>query len=233
MRQVRDQELAVMREVDLVLSYNEIEHVVIATHTDGQAKVMECPWVVSVPEEVPTLSKRRGISFLGSFSHLPNKEAATWFCNDILPLLPKCSRKVYIYGSGIDDEIRALQSDEVHVVGYVEEISQAYRHRIFVAPLLSGAGVKGKVISALAHGIPTVLTPIAAEGIDLRSGVEAMVAETTEQWLLHIERLMTDQRLWRTMSGAARRFAHDKYSFSQGREKMRAALEAVDLFGQI
>lgn len=232
MREVRDQELAVMRNVDLVLSYNKVEHVVISTHTDGQAKVMECPWVVAVPDEVPLLKGRRGMSFLGSFGHLPNREAAVWFCNDILPQLPKQCRELHLYGSGLDDEMRRLQSDDVNVVGFVKDVAQAYRHRIFVAPLLSGAGVKGKVLSALAHGIPTVLTPIAAEGIEIRSGVEAMIAETPEDWVRHIEKLMTDRKAWSAMSDAAVRFARERYSFSLGRDKMRAAFEALDLFGQ-
>jgi GT2 family glycosyltransferase len=232
MREVRDQELAVMRNVDLVLSYNKVEHVVISTHTDGQAKVMECPWVVTVPDEVLPLKGRRGMSFLGSFGHLPNREAAVWFCNDILPQLPKQCRELNLYGSGLDDEMRRLQSDDVHVVGFVEDVAQAYRHRVFVAPLLSGAGVKGKVLSALAHGIPTVLTPIAAEGMEIRNGVEAMIAETTEDWVHHIEKLMTDKKAWSAMSEAAVRFARERYSFALGREKMRAAFEALDLFGQ-
>jgi glycosyltransferase involved in cell wall biosynthesis len=172
------------------------------------------------------------MSFLGSFGHLPNREAAVWFCNDILPQLPKQCRELHLYGSGLDDEMRRLQSDDVNVVGFVKDVAQAYRHRIFVAPLLSGAGVKGKVLSALAHGIPTVLTPIAAEGIEIRSGVEAMIAETPEDWVRHIEQLMTDRKAWSTMSDAAVRFARERYSFSLGQDKMRAAFEALDLFGQ-
>jgi hypothetical protein len=77
-----------------------------------------------------------------------------------------------------------------------------------------------------------VLTPIAAEGIEIRSGVEAMIAETPEDWVRHIEQLMTDRKAWSTMSDAAVRFARERYSFSLGQDKMRAAFEALDLFGQ-
>ena len=233
MRDVRDQELSIMRQVDIVLSYNKVEHVVISTHTDGQVKVMECPWVVTVPPVRSTEYENSGLSFLGSFAHLPNREAATWFCNDVLPQLSEQSRSLFIYGSGVDDEIRSLASRDVKVVGFVEDIATAYRHRVFVAPLLSGAGVKGKVLSALAHGIPTVLTPIAAEGIEIRSGVEAMIAETPEEWVNHIEELMKNEDAWRAMSDAAVKFARERYSFFKAQDKMTAILEAVDLFGQI
>lgn len=232
MRAIREQELEMMTAADLVLSYNEVEHAVIASHTDGQARVMTCPWVVEIPAAVPPLDARRGMSFLGSFNHHPNAEGVTWFCTSVLPLLEGSGAHLTIYGAGMDDAIKALASDSVDPVGFVEDIAEAYgRHRIFVAPLLSGAGIKGKVLSALAHGIPTVLTPVAAEGIGLRHGHDCLIAETPEDWARAITRLMEDDALWTQISTAARRYAAERFSFAEGRARMKAAFEAVDLFG--
>lgn len=234
MRQVREQELEMMKAADLVLSYNEVEHAVIASHTDGQVRVMTCPWVVDIPQSVPPLEGRRGISFLGSFKHHPNAEGVTWFCRSIMPLVEKAGAHLTIYGAGMDDEIKALASDTVEPVGFVENIADAYdHHRVFVAPLLSGAGIKGKVLSAIAHGIPTVLTPVAAEGIGLRHGHDCLIAETPEAWAQAITRLMEDDALWTALSTAARAYAAERFSFAEGRTRMKAAFEAVDLFGAV
>jgi GT2 family glycosyltransferase len=231
MRSIREQELEMMKAADVVLSYNEVEHAVIASHTDGQVPVMTCPWVVDIPDTVPPLADRRGLSFLGSFRHHPNAEGVTWFCRSVLPLLDGSGAHLTIYGAGMDDAIRALASDSVDPVGFVENIADAYdHHRIFVAPLLSGAGIKGKVLSAMAHGIPTVLTPVAAEGIGLRHGHDCLIAETPEDWARAITRLMEEDTLWASMSTAARSYAAERFSFAAGREKMRAVFEAVDLF---
>jgi GT2 family glycosyltransferase len=197
MHSVREQELEMMKSADLVLSYNEVEHAVITSHTDGQARVMTCPWVVDIPENMPPLTGRRGLSFLGSFKHHPNVEGVEWFCKSVMPLLEKSDAHLTIYGSGMDDTIRALASEAIDPVGFVEDIADAYdRHRIFVAPLLSGAGIKGKVISAIAHGIPTVLTPVAAEGIGLRPGHDCMIAERPEDWGTAIMQLMDEDTHW-------------------------------------
>ncbi|PWK59101.1 glycosyltransferase [Roseicyclus mahoneyensis] len=234
MRAIRDQELEMMKAADLVLSYNDVEHAVIASHTDGRARVMTCPWVVDIPDVVPPLAARRGLSFLGSFNHHPNAEGVTWFCASVLPLLEGSGAHLTIYGAGMDDAIRALASDSVDPVGFVENIADAYdRHRIFVAPLLSGAGIKGKVLSAIAHGIPTVLTPVAAEGIGLRHGHDCLIAETPEDWARAITRLQKDDTLWASMSAAARSYAAERFSFAEGRAKIKAAFEAVDLFGAV
>lgn len=234
MRSIRDEELEMMQMADVVLSYNEVEHAIIASHTEGRARVMTCPWVAPVPQRVPGLKSRKGLSFLGSFKHHPNAEGLRWFCSEVMPMIAAPDTTLSIYGSGMTDDIRALADRFVTPVGFVEEAAQAYdRHRVFIAPLLSGAGIKGKVIGALAHGIPTVLTPTAAEGIGLRHRHDCMIVETPQDWAEAIQRLTTDNALWSSLSKAGRAYATERFSFNAGREKMKAAFEAVDLFGAI
>ncbi len=234
MRSIRQQELDMMRKADVVLSYNEVEHSVIASHTDGEARVMTCPWVVDIPEKTPPLKGRAGLSFLGSFNHHPNTEGVKWFCSEVMPLLDGPGTHLTIYGSAMGEDIEALASDQIDPAGFVENLADAYdRHRIFVAPLLSGAGIKGKVLSALAHGIPTVLSPVAAEGIGLRSGLDCVIVEHPRDWAEAITRLSLDDKLWTAISSSSRAYAAERFSFAAGREKMKAAFEAVDLFGAV
>ena len=136
-----------------------------------------------------------------------------------------------VYGSSVPDAIRELGSEDVIIKGYVEDIGEVYnRCRVFVVPLLVGAGLKGKVLDALAHGTPSVLSPIAAEGINLSHGSEALIAETPEEWATAVARLYLDDELWRNMSKAAQSVARTNYSFERGRKVMRRALEAADFF---
>ena len=69
----------------------------------------------------------------------------------------------HVYGSSVPAEFAALAAEDVVIEGYVESVDLALdRARVFVAPLRSGAGIKGKVLEALASGIPSVLSPIGA-----------------------------------------------------------------------
>ena len=233
-RQTRTEELDVIRAVDVVLSYNDVEHSVIQAYTDGQSRVVKCPWVVTVPDTCPPLAGRRGLSFLGSFRHHPNTEGIQWFARSIMPRLsPRHpALKLTIYGSSMGDDIRALASDTIVAQGFVEDIARAYDgHRVFVAPLLSGAGIKGKVLSALAHGVPSVISPVAAEGIGLRSGHDCIIAERPEDWIAGIDLLLSDDALWQRLSTNARSYVEESFSFARGRELMRAAFEAADMYG--
>ena len=229
----RRQELEVISQVDVVLSYNTAEHAVIEACSDTKARIVTCPWVVDLPPDVPPLAGRHGLSFLGSFRHHPNAEGITWFIREVLPAVTAAlgDCPLAIYGADMTDNIRALASDQVRPQGYVAALAQAFDpHRVFVAPLLSGAGLKGKVLAALSHGLPCVLSPIAAEGIGLRSGHDCFIAETPQDWLRALTRLSTEDDLWMQIAHNARAYLRDSYSFAAGRARMRRAFEAADLF---
>jgi GT2 family glycosyltransferase len=235
-RKIRDAELDIIKKVDVVLSYNDVEHSVIDAYTDGQAKVVKCPWVIDLPDSVPPLVERKGMSFLGSFKHHPNVEGITWFIGEVMPAIsgnfPEL--ELTIYGSGMSKEIKELASDTINPLGFIENIADAFdRHRIFIAPLLSGAGIKGKVLSALAHGVPCVLSPAAAEGIGLRHGRDCFIAKTPEDWVDAVTKLALDDDLWSEISQNARSYTQESYSFSVGRDFMRQAFEAADMFQSI
>ena len=232
-RHTRDQELDVIGQVDVVLSYNEVEHSVIQAYTEGGTQVVKCPWVVETVDAAAPLSGRRGMSFLGSYRHHPNAEGITWFVREVMPAIAARTGGVplWIYGSGMTEEIRALKSELVFPEGFVADTAAAMDpHRIFIAPLLSGAGIKGKVLGAMARGIPCILTPTAAEGIGLRHKHDCFIAETPEEWAAAVQALNQDDALWQRISDTALAYMRDAYSFDLGRRRMRAAFEAVDMF---
>jgi GT2 family glycosyltransferase/glycosyltransferase involved in cell wall biosynthesis len=233
---IRRQELEAMHKVDLVLSYNEVEHSVIQSHTDVALKVMKCPWVVECPETVPARELRTGMSFLGSFNHHPNLEGIEWFAKEVMPLFEtgRSAVPLAIYGSGMGDRVKKLKSEFVDPLGFVEDAADAYdRHLVFVAPLLSGAGIKGKVLMALARGTPCVLSPMAAEGIGLRDGFDCIIAEKPADWHRAVMALIDDADFWASVSKNGRALAKSQFSFGRAREQMRQAFEAVDLFGSL
>ncbi|GEM_PF-603590 len=230
---MREEELGVMRDVDVTLSYNPIEHAVVLSHNLNNTKIVTCPWVVDITEGTPGFADRQDIAFLGGFGHPPNKAAVLFFIDQVMPILryQLPDAKFRIYGSNIPEELKKLACSDVVVEGYIENVADIYDTcRVFVAPLLTGAGIKGKVIDGLAHGTPSVLTPIAAEGTPLRDGLEVMIAETPQEWADAVTLLYTEQDVWENMSKASRLFAAQNYSFGNGRKLMLKALEAVDVF---
>ncbi len=233
--ETRDSELETMRKVDLVLSYTDVEKAVILSHNLDSTKVAKCPWVCETVATVAPFSSRRDVAFLGGYNHAPNLEAVEWFVREVMPALRTAlpGVRLRLYGSNAPKELRALCAEHEDVVleGWVADVAEVYSTcRVFIAPLRSGAGIKGKVIGALAQGVPCVLSPVAAEGIAFGDGVEAEVARTPADWADAIRRLHEDASAWAAMSQRAHRFAAQHYDMKSGVADMQAALQEAEIF---
>ena len=150
---------------------------------------------------------RDGLLFVAGFGHPPNVDAAIWFCNDVLPLIRRQLPDVPVrmVGSNPPAEIRALARDGVEVTGWVPSTTPYITSaRLSIAPLRYGAGVKGKVGEALAHGLPVVTTPVGAEGMDLRDGEDVLVADGAEAFAVAVVRAYTDAQLWQRLREGGR-----------------------------
>ncbi|WFN58388.1 glycosyltransferase [Synechococcus sp. CCFWC 502] len=233
-QETRRQELEAIRAVDLTLSYSEIEQAVIEAECLGQAATARCPWVVEVVGEPTTLHDRNGIAFLGNYQHPPNRDGVTAFLEQVWPGLRQRlpDLELHLYGSGLSAEQHQAwqQTPGLRVHGWVTDAAVVYeRHRVFIAPLRAGAGIKGKVIAALAHGIPQVLSPVAAEATGLRHGGEVFIARQSSEWEQAIANLIHDDQLWTRCSQAALEHARSHYSRQRGLELMADALAQLHL----
>lgn len=231
----RDAELSTMRQVDLVLCYTDVEKAVIQSHNLDLTKIARCPWVAPIAQAVPGFKDRKDIAFLGGFGHAPNVEAVEWFEKHVLPELANVlpGVKVRIYGSRVPRSLidLAKRNENLVIEGWVADVAQVYDTcRVFIAPLQSGAGIKGKVIGALANGVPSVLSPVAAEGIPVADGTDAYVATSVTQWVKAIEKLYSSEATWSKISARSIAFAKAQYGFERGVAEMKDALQQVDIF---
>ncbi len=230
----RLQELAVIGAVDLTLTYSAVEQAVIEAESRGQAPTALAPWVVEALAEPAPLEGRSGLAFLGSYGHPPNVDAVEAFLADVWPLLRQRypDLRLHLYGSGLAAELREAWAAQAGVVveGWVADTACVYdRHRVCIAPLRAGAGLKGKVVGALARGVPQVLSPVAAEATGLRDGLEVLLATTPEQWLEQVGRLLEDDGVWSAVSAAALAHARSHYSLECGLARMASALGQLQL----
>lgn len=229
----RNEELEVMRKVDAILSYNEVEHAVILSHNLKEDNIFLCPWVVEKKPCTKTFEEKQDLVFLGNFNHPPNFEGVEFMAKEVMPKLANKNPniKLKIFGSNVNDEVEALASENVEVVGFAEDLYEMFNDtRIFVAPLLSGAGIKGKVLEAMAHCVPTIMTPVAAEGTKLTNKISTLIAKNSDEWVDQILLLYDNQKLWTKLKENACTIVDEEFSFEKGQEKFKEALESVDIF---
>jgi len=150
---------------------------------------------------------RSGMLFVGGFGHPPNRDAVLWLVDDILPRIREQipDMELHLVGDIPDEEAVALGRPGVIVHGRIEDLGPLMaRARMAVAPLRVGAGVKGKVNSAMSYGLPVIATSIAAEGMFIRDGEEALVADTADDFAGAAIRLNSDDATWRRLSQGGR-----------------------------
>ena len=208
--------------------YRRADRIVCVTEPDAEAVRAEIPGadIVIVPnahaemEPGPGFDERSGCLFVGNFNHPPNGDAVAWWKQEIGPRLAQRLPEAGLTVVGNDPLGVAAEfaGPGITVAGTVPSTLPYLRQaRVSVAPLRFGAGMKGKVGEALAAGLPVVLTPVAAEGMDLVHEEHVLVAEGAEEFAAAVERLHRDRQLWEKLSEAGR--AHAARHF--GLERMR------------
>ncbi|MEJ7848068.1 MAG: glycosyltransferase [Pyrinomonadaceae bacterium] len=177
-----------------------------------------------------TFADRRDLLFIGSFDHRPNEDAIEYFLNEIFPLILEKLPDVrfHIVGSNPPPEIFAKNSENVLVEGYVADITPLFEScRVFVAPLRYGAGMKGKIGQALSYGLPPVTTSIGAEGMNLVTDTEVLIADNPADFAAAVVRVYESEEIWNKLSDNGYRFIGQNFSPGVISEKVAALIGVV------
>lgn len=153
------------------------------------------------------------IIFYGLMNRPENYTAAIWFVRNVFPMIDDRYRFI-IVGGKPTEELCSLSSDRIIVTGFIDEFEvKKYFENAFcmVVPLLTGSGIKTKVLSALKCGLPVLTNAIGAEGIDIKDGEEYYHCEKSEDYLAAI-RALEDNIKYREISANAKTFMENNYN---------------------
>jgi glycosyltransferase involved in cell wall biosynthesis len=156
------------------------------------------------------------LCFVGYFDHLPNREAILWFLEKVWPQLKSVitGLKLVVVGSGDITNLRARFTDGVEFTGEVDSVvPYIQKSAVCIAPLISGAGFRGKVNQYAILGKPTVATSIAISGLAYKNGESILVADSAEDFARAVIRLITDKDYSRFLGGSARQIASAHYAW--------------------
>jgi glycosyltransferase involved in cell wall biosynthesis len=219
-------EVAIARRADYTLVVSDLEKETLERECP-QARVCVLSNIHEVFGCRMPFAERRDLMFVGAFQHLPNIDAVTWFVSEIFPLVKAeiAGLKIHIIGGHPPAEITDLSADDVIVTGHVADIAPYFDAcRLSVAPLRFGAGVKGKALMSMSYGLPVVMTSIAAEGMHLTDGRDALVADSPAEFSRAIASLYEDEVQWAQLSRNGLEIVSRHFSFASARETLRGLL---------
>ena len=146
--------------------------------------------------------------FIGNFQHPPNRHALTYFIERVLPAVraARPAARLLVAGAQAPPNFAAtLKTPGIEFLGRVEDIRELYaRCAVFVCPILSGSGIRVKLLEAFAAGIPAVSTALGAEGLAGKAGGIIELAETPKAFAAATLSLLDCPKRGRAMARRAR-----------------------------
>jgi glycosyltransferase involved in cell wall biosynthesis len=146
--------------------------------------------------------------FVGSFRHDPNRVALDWFVREVLPLILARRPEVRLVIAGSDPPPPHTYADNaghLEMLGLVEDVREPLaRYAVFVCPILSGSGVRVKLLEAFAAGIPAVSTTVGAEGLARQDGEFCALADNPKDFADRVLALLENPQAAAQMAARAR-----------------------------
>lgn len=226
--ETKERELCIYRKADAVITVTiDDASEILKEYNKIICEIVPNIHDICVSDKAP---ENDSLIFVGGFNHPPNVDAVLYFCREIFPLIKKAKPhlKFRIVGNAPPKEIRAFESESIEVTGYVPETS-SYLHRsyISVAPLRYGAGMKGKIGEAMAHGIPVVTTPAGAQGMEIIDRENVMIADSPKKFAEAVLELLNDRILYKNIRNNAIKKISDKYSSLKIDETLKLVFEKI------
>jgi polysaccharide biosynthesis protein PslH len=199
-------------------------------HLAPGARLVEIPLGTELPPSIlqpaPGDETAPSLLFVGSYTHPPNVEAALRLAGEIFPPLKAQlpNLRLVLVGEKPPERLSRLAGDGIVVTGRVPDVAPYLEQAtVVVAPLVSGGGMRVKVLEALAAGKPLVATPLALAGLNLQPGEHALTAESSAEFRQQILHLLEDPCRRDDLGAAARRWAQG----SLGWDKPAAAYDRL------
>lgn len=175
-------------------------------------RVTASPFGLAIPAEAGGAREEADtVVFSGNFTHQPNRDAARWLAEEILPALRRQRPKarLCLVGNAPPREVMEMAGPAIEVVAdpprvepYIESAA------VVIAPVRTGGGMRMKVLQAIAAGKAVITTPRGTEGFD-RFGEEVPLrcADTAEGLAAAAAELLDDEGMRLDLGRRAREFA--------------------------
>jgi len=220
----------------------DFPHIAVTSEQDAhvvrrrapQANVQVIPNGVDTDLFSPMPVRANGpeVVFTGVMGYRPNELAAIHFYKRVFPLvrarIPNV--RLTLAGKGPTPRLHEVVSRDpaVAVTGFLEDIRPCIaRASAYVAPMVSGAGIKNKILEAWAMERPVVGTPLAWGGLEGLPGQTHFVAESPRLFADCVVRLLENRELRQAMGRRARDLVLERYQWSAQSSRLAAALKAI------
>ena len=169
----------------------------------------------NICEKQPTLL------FTGNMSYAPNVNAASFIYKELLPYCKENNINITICGTTPSEKLKNWNSKNYRITGYVEDIRLYYSNSfVFIAPMFLGTGLQNKILEALSMGLPCITTTLANQSIQAEPNKEILIADSPNEFIVHIQALFSNKELYTQLSENGRKFVAEKFVWVKINQKL-------------
>jgi glycosyltransferase involved in cell wall biosynthesis len=163
-------------------------------------------------QHINSLEKKQ-LFHLGAMDWLPNREGVDWFIRQVWPNIHASLPDwiLVLAGKEISSYYSTLQHQNIYVKPAPDAAVFMQEEGIMIVPLLSGSGIRVKIIEGMALGKVIITTSIGLEGIPAQSGVNIFIANEPADFLRIIKEIIAFPQLAQTISENAITFANEYF----------------------
>jgi glycosyltransferase involved in cell wall biosynthesis len=205
-------ELSVIPKVDAILPITPEDEAVF--RTAGAQHLFCLPFGIETNSDSSAKHLNNSFYYIGAMDWQPNIEGVRWLLEDVWPLVEKknAELKLHLAGRKMTKEMPVGSSRNVIVHAEVPDAGAFMRdHGVMLVPLLSGGGMRVKIIEAMAAGRAIISTAIGAEGSGYTTGRNMVIADSPEQFASEILRLSNNPELCDRLGAEAKALAYNKF----------------------
>lgn len=221
-------ELEILNQFDLLLNISKLEGKEI-----GALGIKTPQFHLAYGIEKPRFQKgqikreEQSVYHIGSMDWIPNQEGVSWFVNrvwdKVLAKQPKLT--LYLAGRNMPNSFNRFQSENIEVVGEVDEmVAFSTEKNLMIVPLLSGAGLRIKVLEAMMLGKIIISTKRGIHGFDLKDNVNVLLAQSADEFAEKIDWCLTHKEEAERIGAAAQEYALAHYNKRTIYKKLNAFL---------
>lgn len=222
------QELNAIEVCDYVFPHNHKDASLLLNESVPKEKIHPIvPYYMDFTN-IEWVGKSKNVVFFGAMSRPENHLSAMWFIENVMPLLKETGVVFQVIGGGPSEELKNMESDNVKILGFVEDVSPYFRDALcMAAPLVLGAGIKVKVIEGMSSGMPVLTNKLGIEGIYAKDEEHYFHCEKPEEYADCIKMLINNREKAEKVSAASKLFIKNKFDMEKSAEKYLEILRRV------
>lgn len=211
-------ELKIFNQCDAIVSITSEDEKLINALT--KTKTTTCLTGIDLEQykKVNTVKQENSVFHFASMDWLPNIEAVDWLLENswskVIQKAPNTS--LILAGRGMPSRFKNLASKNISIIEEVKSAEEFYNtYDIMLVPLLSGSGLRIKLVEGLAYGKAIITTSIGAEGIKYEHNKHLIIANTAQEYENAIIELLRHPEKKKKLQDNARLLAENCFDYKK------------------